>query len=189
MFIGYAFLLGLILISSFFIWPDKAYQPSTSSPSPPWRASHSLRVPHTHASYHPAVPDANAQSTLLRSDSEDSLNSFEEVRASIGSLFSLSVVVLSVVRRVQMETEEERKKRLAQERLTALKGRSFWQQLFSAPWWINAVFTAVNIFGLQYYISTGPDQLLRIGDVGSFTLSVLSSRRSVLSSVRARANA
>jgi hypothetical protein len=33
MFIGYAFLLGLILISSFFIWPDKAYQPSTSSPS------------------------------------------------------------------------------------------------------------------------------------------------------------
>lgn len=37
------------------------------------------------------------------------------------------------------------------------------------PWWANAVFTLVNIFGIQYYTSTGPDQLLRMGDYGAFT--------------------
>ncbi len=68
-----------------------------------------------------------------------------------------------------METEEERRKRMAQEQIAELKGRGFWQQLCSTPWWVNAVFTAVNIFGLQYYISTGPDQLLRMGDYGLFS--------------------
>jgi hypothetical protein len=59
---------------------------------------------------------------------------------------------------------------MTQERLAELKSRSFWQQLFSAPWWINAIFIIINIFGLQYYISTGPDQLLRIGDYGKNTI-------------------
>ncbi|ELR21409.1 uncharacterized protein ACA1_183430 [Acanthamoeba castellanii str. Neff] len=114
LFIGYAFVLLFIGVSCFFLWPDKAFQPMT---------------------------DNNVQNKLERSDSEDSMEPFEE-----------------------METEEERRKRMAQERIAELKCRSFWQQLFSAPWWVNAVFTAVNIFGLQYYISTGPDQLLRMGD-------------------------
>lgn len=58
------------------------------------------------------------------------------------------------------ETEIEQKKR----RLSDLQAKDFWGKLLSMPWWANAVFTLVNIFGIQYYTSTGPDQLLRMGD-------------------------
>lgn len=59
---------------------------------------------------------------------------------------------------------------MSRERLDELHQRPFWQQLFSVPWWINAVFIVINIFGLQYYISTAPDQLLRMGDDGMHSL-------------------